>query len=204
MNLHIDIHVVKSVQYYLAGLGHDLDNGYVFRLLNDLNDDDWDNDPAVIAKRSARRLKKNSGMDWVYDDGGREKAGFKGSTRDCVVRSIAIATEIPYNIIYDQIDDLSTLLSKRKRRGDYGRSRTGVDRKVYQLYLEQQLGWHWVPTMQIGKGCQVHLRSDELPSGRLIVRLSKHVTAVVDRVIHDTWNPSRHGTRCVYGYFHQK
>jgi hypothetical protein len=55
--------------------------------------------------------------------------------------------------------------------------------------------------MNIGRGCRVHLKTDELPAGRLIVPCSKHTTAVIDGVIHDTYDPSRHETRCVYGYF---
>ena len=55
--------------------------------------------------------------------------------------------------------------------------------------------------MRIGTGCKVHLKSDELPIGRIIVRLSKHVCAVIDGVINDTYDCSREGTRCVYGYY---
>jgi hypothetical protein len=55
--------------------------------------------------------------------------------------------------------------------------------------------------MRIGSGCTVHLRADELPPGRLIVNVSRHTVAVIDGVIHDTYDPSRDGTRCVYGYF---
>ena len=55
--------------------------------------------------------------------------------------------------------------------------------------------------MQVGSGCRVHLRREELPKGRLVVRLSRHLTAVIDGVIHDIYNPDRRGTRCVYGYF---
>ena len=62
-------------------------------------------------------------------------------------------------------------------------------------------GWVYVPTMAIGSGCRVHLRADELPQGRLVVQVSKHYTAVVDGVIHDTYACSRDGTRCVYGYW---
>ncbi|OYY52944.1 MAG: hypothetical protein B7Y05_24105, partial [Polynucleobacter sp. 24-46-87] len=58
-----------------------------------------------------------------------------------------------------------------------------------------------VPTMQIGQGCQVHLRASELPKGVLIVKVSKHLSAIVNGVIQDTHNPSRGGTRCVYGYY---
>jgi hypothetical protein len=56
--------------------------------------------------------------------------------------------------------------------------------------------------MQIGSGCQVHMRDGELPSdGPLVLSLSKHYCAVVDGVIRDTHDPSRDGTRCVYGYW---
>jgi hypothetical protein len=55
--------------------------------------------------------------------------------------------------------------------------------------------------MHIGSGCQVHLRREELPAGRLVVQASKHVVAVIDGVIHDTHDSSRDGTRCVYGYW---
>jgi hypothetical protein len=55
--------------------------------------------------------------------------------------------------------------------------------------------------MLIGSGCKVHLRPDELPKDTIIVRLSKHLSTVVNGVIQDTFDPSRNGTRCVYGYF---
>jgi hypothetical protein len=71
---------------------------------------------------------------------------------------------------------------------------------VYDRYLVDH-GWTWTPTMKIGQGCTVHLRAEELPSGRLIVRVSRHMCAVIDGVIHDTHDPSREGTRCVYGYW---
>jgi hypothetical protein len=55
--------------------------------------------------------------------------------------------------------------------------------------------------MAIGQGCKVHLRATELPAGRLIVQVSKHLVAVIDGVIRDTSDPSRGGKRCVYGYY---
>jgi hypothetical protein len=47
----------------------------------------------------------------------------------------------------------------------------------------------------------VHLKADERPPGRLIVVCSRHYTAVIDGLIHDTYDPSREGTRAVYGYY---
>ena len=46
-------------------------------------------------------------MEWVYDDGGRKVSGYKGETRDCVTRAIAIATGMDYQIVYDTINELS-------------------------------------------------------------------------------------------------
>jgi hypothetical protein len=65
----------------------------------------------------------------------------------------------------------------------------------------KELGFTWTPTMTIGSGCTVHLRADELPSGRLVCSVSNHNVAVIDGVIHDTYDCSRKGSRCVYGYW---
>jgi hypothetical protein len=78
--------------------------------------------------------------------------------------------------------------------------RAGTHRVVLKKYLEK-LGWNWTPTMFIGQGCNVHLKKNELPNGTLIVSCSKHITVVKDGVLHDTYDCSRRGTRCVYGYW---
>jgi hypothetical protein len=150
-------------------------------------------------------------MKFQFNDGGRAAAGYKGKTSDCVVRSIAIATEQPYQEVYDAINLLAQKERVGKRQRDRSSSRDGVYRKTYEKYL-RSIGWVWVPCMQIGSGCRVHLVDGELPSGRLIVRLSKHLTCVIDGVIHDLYNPERSYLvtdqytqrivhRCVYGYF---
>ena len=40
-------------------------------------------------------------MEFIFHDGGRAAAGYKGKTGDCVTRSIAIATERTYQEVYD-------------------------------------------------------------------------------------------------------
>jgi hypothetical protein len=52
-------------------------------------------------------------------------------------------------------------------------------KETFRRYLES-IGWTWVPTMFVGQGCQVHRDPDELPKGRLVVSVSKHLTAVID------------------------
>jgi hypothetical protein len=141
-------------------------------------------------------------MDFIFHDGGRAAAGYKGMTGDCVTRSIAIATGKTYVEVYDALNQLAQAERTSKRKRKRSRSRTGVFRQTYQRYLES-LGWRWTSTMSIGSGCQVHLRAAQLPQGPLIVRVSRHLTAVIDGILYDTHNCSRGGTRCVYGYFSQ-
>jgi hypothetical protein len=146
---------------------------------------------------------------FVYDDGGRAAAGFKGEADDCVCRAVAIATGRPYREVYDELNYFCQYerLSRREETEESvfkgkvaSSSRTGVRKPTSRAYLES-LGWVWTPTMKIGSGCRVHLRTDELPPGRLVVQVSKHVVAVIDGVIRDTHDCSRDGTRCVYGYW---
>ncbi len=142
-------------------------------------------------------------MRWVHDDGGRQAAGFKGQAAgDCVTRSIAIVTGLPYRQVYDAIN--AAAQAERPRRGRARSSaRAGVHKGTQRRYLAG-LGYTWTATMGVGTGCRVHLADGELPPGRLLVQVSRHLTAVVDGVIHDTHDPSRGGTRCVYGYWTRK
>lgn len=151
--------------------------------------------------------KAHSRYPFQLNDGGREKAGFKGGAGDCVVRSIAIAASLPYIEVYEDLrlanESYANLRNDRfaKRLNAKGSSpRNGNHRNVFHDYILSK-GFEWVPTMKVGAGCQVHLRPDELPAGILIAKVSKHLTAIIDGVIHDTHDPSRDGNRCVYGYY---
>jgi|MDSW01.2.fsa_nt_gb hypothetical protein len=152
--------------------------------------------------QSREEGKQNYAQYGCLNDGGREKAGYKGDANDCVVRAISIATEISYQEVYDQLNVLAKKERRGKRKKTVSNSRLGVYRSTYERFLKS-IGWAWQPTMKIGQGCKVHLRGDELPKGRLVVSVSRHLTAVVDGVIHDTHDPSRFGERCVYGYYYK-
>lgn len=153
-------------------------------------------------------------LNYSYNDGGRSEAGYKGDADDCVTRAISIVlqeggyTDLPagecYQMIYDEVtaaqkeyhaNSRSKKLSKKA-----GTARDGVYKKVSKE-LFKEYGGEWKATMQIGSGCQVHMRTDELPSGLLILNISKHVTVINNHKILDTFNPDREGTRCVYGYW---
>lgn len=139
-------------------------------------------------------------MQFIYNDGGRNNY-FKGKAGDCVTRAIANATGLDYKVIYDAINDLAKTERISKRKRGTSSARNGVYKSTIKKYLEKVLGWVWHPTMQIGQGCKVHLDADELPAGTLIVSVSKHLTCVKDGVIYDTYDCSRGGNRCVYGYW---
>jgi hypothetical protein len=155
-------------------------------------------------------VERSLAMKFVHNDGGRRAAGFKGNAGDCVPRAIAIATGRSYRQVYDELTQCNAAFvqgrsraAKRLKARGNTTPRNGVFKSVYRPYLES-LGWEFVATMGLGTGCQVHLRSEELPKGRIIVRLSRHLATVIDGVLHDTYDCSRAGTRCVYGYYRKR
>lgn len=140
-----------------------------------------------------RQLKVN------ITDGGRSKY-FKGTAGDCVTRAIAIVTEKDYKEVYDEIRHL---LGYSPREG----IKNDDTKKVMKHF-----GGCWNPCMGIGTGCRIHLSREysdegydgihELPiHSKIICNLSGHVCAVINGVINDTYDPSRGGTRCVYGFW---
>ena len=144
---------------------------------------------------------------YQFNDGGRAAAGFKGQAGDCVCRAIAIAAGLPYADVYNVLAEGNKKQRITRRSGKHKSAgkRTANDgihtsRKWFRDYMKS-LGFQWVSSMGIGSGCRVHLRADELPGGRIIVKLSRHYAAVIDGVMQDTHEGSRGGTRCVYGYW---
>lgn len=140
-------------------------------------------------------------MEWVYDDGGRSQYFKAEKVGDCACRAIAIATGMDYKRVYDDLNRVAKTEKLTKRHHGKSSARNGMHTVTVKRLLEGEYGWEWHPTMGIGTGCRVHVREDELPSGRLVLNLSRHFACVVDGVLHDTYDCSREGTRCVYGYW---
>lgn len=149
-------------------------------------------------------------MPFVQNDGGRAAAGFTSKARDCVARSIAIASGLDYIKVYDALA-VGTGTQRGKPRAFSASHGINVKRAWFKK-LMAEWGFTWTPTMGIGTGCKVHLVANELPAGRLVVAVSKHYTAVIDGVIHDASDPQWHtcftekgservAARCVYGYW---
>jgi hypothetical protein len=142
-------------------------------------------------------------LPYRYDDAGRFDRNSR--TRDCVTRAIAIAAQLPYEQVRKEVA-AGNAAQRPSKGGDKVSGLESADfgvitsRKWFKDYMAS-LGFSWTPTMAVGQGTTVHLREGELPAGRLVVMVSRHATAVIDGVVHDTHNPTRDGTRCVYGYY---
>jgi hypothetical protein len=141
-------------------------------------------------------------MKFQHNDGGRAAAGIKGKGRDCIIRAVAIASELPYLTVLESLNVGCQSERKSKTMRECKSARNGVytKRTWFKRYMES-LGFTWTATMTIGSGCTVHLRNGQLPAGRLVVIVSKHLVAVLDGVLHDLSDCSRGGDRCVYGYW---
>src|SRR5262245_14131252 len=92
-----------------------------------------------------------------HHDGGRAAAGFRGTTGDCVTRAIAIASGLPYRVVYNALNALGKQERVGTRKRGRSNARTGVYKDTIKTYL-LGMGWQWTPTMHIGQGCRVHLR----------------------------------------------
>lgn len=139
-------------------------------------------------------------MKFIYSDGGRSKYFRAQNVGDCGVRAICNATGKDYKEVYNAINRLAKSERTGVRKHGISNARNGVYVETMHKYLAS-IGWEWHTTMKIGDGCQVHLNEDELPSGTIIARVSKHFTCVKDGVIYDTYDCSRGESRCVYGYW---
>lgn len=134
---------------------------------------------------------------WLPDDGGRLEAGYAGETGDCVARSIAIANGLPYEDVCYSINSLAKRLKSRSR------AHSGVEFLVYEKYLNS-LGWDYVKTPRRGeRGC-LYLTPETFATGCVIVHVYKHLVAVVNGVLRDTFDSSSKGRRPVIGIFIKK
>lgn len=143
-------------------------------------------------------------MEFVYSTGGRENYFRCDNVRDCCTRAIANATGMDYIEVYNGINAEAKNEHKSSRKVKKSSSRNGVYTATVKRYIERTLGWVWVPCMYIGSGCQVHLSEKELPAtGTYILDLSGHLTCWKEGQLYDTYDCSRNGKRCVYGYWRE-
>ena len=115
-------------------------------------------------------------MKWIYDDGGRSNYYKAKNVRDCVCRAISIANNKDYKEIYRELTRLN-----------YGKTpRNGVSESIYKKLLEN-LGWKCVEC----ENENVYLKTEDIPAGIVICKISRHLVAVKNKTIYDTWDCSK-------------
>jgi len=127
-------------------------------------------------------------MNYVYNDGGRKAAGYKGIAGDCGARAIAIALGMEYKTVY------KLFAEENKNMGFAKSARDGVHKVVMTTVLNR-LGWFWV---EAPKYSGRKAKAIDLPAGTYIARQAGHFVAVMNGVPQDTWNSSQ---KMVYGYW---
>lgn len=127
-------------------------------------------------------------MKFNFNDGGRSKAGYKGSARDCGARAMAIALNIDYKIAY------LTLAQANKDKGFAKSARDGIYKDVYSDVLKKY-GWIWKASPKfVGRKA----KCSDMPTGCVIARQAGHFVAVIDGIPNDTFDSSQ---KIVYGYW---
>lgn len=103
-------------------------------------------------------------------------AGYRGRTRDCVCRAVAIATGRPYFQVYTELSHVNEATGRQSfsaRNGIICRSRS------FEEYIKSQ-------------GFEHCAYSGDLPMGTLLVRVRGHMFAMIDHVAYDTADPSKY------------
>lgn len=126
-------------------------------------------------------------MKFVYSDGGRKAAGFKGDAGDCAVRAMAIALGIPYEVAYERLS-IANWESVGKRSARNGIYKADFDRVI------KDWGWQWFPA-PVFDGRKARC-SDMV--GTVIAQQARHYVAVINGVPHDKWDCNH---KMVYGYW---
>lgn len=123
---------------------------------------------------------------YIYNDAGRSKSKRAKQSNDCTVRAFALALRMRYDDAYD------TLAAAGRRSG-----------RGFNLHLmTQHLNWIPLPAQKGVPRLKLEDFPVQYPQGRYIVRVSKHVTTVIDGELFDTFEPRP--TKVVYGYWTPK
>jgi len=131
-------------------------------------------------------------MKFIYDDGGRSKAGHADYPMDCVYRAIAIANQMPYEVVLSDIGERSKTERSRIRSNVI----TGVRSDTSDKYLTM-LGWMHV---RMGRKKRM-MREEHLPNALLIVTTPDHMTCIDHWTIRDLYNCSNFGEARIDGYW---
>lgn len=122
-------------------------------------------------------------MKFNLNDGGKSVSLRPKQRRDCCVRAIAITRGWQY----DEAHNVLASLGRETGKGTPKKIWKSVLKGFERLSFPAQAG---LARMNLETFCE------EFPSGRFIVQMAGHLTAVIDGTVNDAFEPRNKG--CVY------
>ena len=133
-------------------------------------------------------------INYRYDDGGRAAAGYRGKTGDCVVRAIAIYGGEDYLAVYRTMAEhmkrngyaaSGNAYATRERNRKAPRRRGQLTARRVQDRVLEAYGFRKVrlPAGERPTNTEAHRRY-----GDCVVGTTKHVAAIVDGALRDTFD----------------
>ena len=127
---------------------------------------------------------------YTYDDGGRSDAGFKGDAGDCTVRAIAILTRTPYPDVYRRMAACMKRAGFAASGNAYRqRPRLGlkpaISARALQDLVKASYGLH---RLKLDRGPRPTYSDAWTLYGDCLVGTAKHISAIVDRQLRDTFD----------------
>lgn len=133
-------------------------------------------------------------LGFKYDDGGGNKYA-RYATGDCATRAMAVVTGEHYLSILRLIQNEAENERGGKRSDGKTYTRLSAVRNIMQ-----QKGWQFVDMRKSPK----KFSEWKAETGTWLVWCPQHFTAVIDGVIHDTFDPRTEGITTVKGYWYMK
>ena len=135
--------------------------------------------PCYLEGEARKRQNRKQGelIGYSYNDGGRRVAGYKGDTRDCVVRAFCILTGADYKETYRELASLESATT-----GGSKTARNGIHKPVRDAYFAK----HGLEKVRLPKGSRPTFTEAFDRYGPCIVSTTKHVAALTDGALQDT------------------
>ena len=162
---------------------------------------------AVVSDREWRTQQETPEPEveqpWIFDDGGR---GMNRTTGDCTVRAAAIALELPYDEVREDLHRIQDyiLVERARSRGLRTPSNRQTDPRfggnwsaISQFLFNH--GWTYEKAYPTGNRKTARSVARDMPKeDRLIIAQRNHVVAMLHGKIHDEHDSRR---KQAYGYW---
>ena len=137
---------------------------------------------------------------YSLDDGGRAAAGFKGQAGDCVVRAIAILTRAPYAAVYARMAAAMKQAGySASGNGDRQKPRPGLRPRLTARQVQNLVKRSYgLRRVDLGRGARPTYTQAWQLHGNCLVGTTKHVAAIVDGTLRDTFDHRVYDAR-IYG-----